>query len=272
MRGRPVGFALASGVGVVVLVAGAVVVYVQLLRAEPPPPLAVGDRASDVLDAPSATSSPASPSPSGSTAPSGPTTTATTPSTGPGVDGPGVDGPGAGITGTWTVTGDSVVGYRAEEDFVGGLQHADGVGRTDAVTGSVVVDGTTVVAASFVVDVSTLRSDEPRRDRQVRDRLLDTATWPTAAFTLTAPVELGRGLGDGDRLTATATGELTLRDRTLPVTCEVTVLRDGDEIQVLGAIEVVFVDWGIPDPSNAIVSVGDRATLEFSLWVERTGP
>jgi polyisoprenoid-binding protein YceI len=260
MRRRLLVISLTSVAGVAVLVVGGVLVYVQLLRADAPPPLAIGDRASDLLDDGSTTTEPAAPT-STTTAPAATSSSAGDP-----------QAPAhlvAATTGTWVTTGDCIVGYRVVEDFVGGLQNADAVGRTTDVTGTVEVDGTTIRAATFTADVSTLRSDDRRRDRQVRDRLLDTDTWPTATFTLAEPVELGQDLADGDQLVATATGTLTLRDQTRPVTVTVTALRQGDEVQLLGGIDVVFADWGIPAPANPLVSVRDHGTLEFSLWLIR---
>jgi polyisoprenoid-binding protein YceI len=251
MRRRPLVLSLTSVAGVAVLVVGAVVVYVQLLRDDAPPPLGVGDRASELLG------------------------DASTPSTTSPADVPPADDPpGAAhlveaTSGTWVTTDDCIVGYRVVEDFAGGLQNAEAVGRTTDVVGIVEVEGETIRAASFTADVSTLRSDDRRRDRQVRDRLLDTDTWPTATFTLSGPVALDHELADGDQVEAVVTGTLTLRDLTRPVSVAVTAIRTGDEVQLLGAIDVVFADWGIPAPTNPLVSVRDHGMLEFSLWLTR---
>jgi polyisoprenoid-binding protein YceI len=262
MRRRALVISLTSVAAIAVLVGGAVVVYVQLLRADAPPPLAVGDRASDLLDDGTTTTT--------ASVPTSTTTAAPAPTSSSALDPPATAHlAGASMTGTWATTADCIVGYRVVEDFVGGLQNAEAVGRTSDVAGAVEVEGTTIRTATFTADVSTLRSDDPRRDRQVRDRLLDTDTWPTATFTLTEPVELGRDLADDDHVVATATGTLTLRDQARPVTVTVTVVRQGDEVQVLGGIDVVFADWGIPAPTNPVVSVRDHGTLEFSLWLAR---
>ena len=69
------------------------------------------------------------------------------------------------------------------------------MGRTSDVTGQLLVSGTTIESATFDVDLTTVTSDESRRDNQFRTRIMDTATHPTATFELTEPIELERGPG-----------------------------------------------------------------------------
>ena len=113
----------------------------------------------------------------------------------------------------------SAVGYRVVEVLFG--QDTEGVGRTDQISGQFTIAGDQVTDASFEVDMQTVASDESRRDSQFNGRLMDTATFPTATFVLTAPIELGAVPADGTPVTATATGDLTLRGVTKPVTFDV---------------------------------------------------
>src|SRR5690349_9695891 len=62
----------------------------------------------------------------------------------------GTSASAAGIAGTWKPTSASIVGYRVKEILFG--QDNTAVGRTNAITGSLVVDGTTVSTAQFTVD------------------------------------------------------------------------------------------------------------------------
>ncbi len=148
-------------------------------------------------------------------------------------------------------------------------QDTEGVGRTDQVTGQLTLAGTQVTDGSFEADLTTVVSDEDRRDGQFRGRLMDTDNFPTATFTLTAPIELGSVPADATPVTATATGELTLRGVTNPVTVEVQAQKNGDTIQVVGSTDVVFADYGIPQPDNGAVSTQDHGLLEFDLRLRR---
>jgi len=116
------------------------------------------------------------------------------------------------VSGTWTIGPDSVVGYRVEEILFG--QNVTAVGRTSAVTGSLTFENDSLTAASFEVDMATIESDDSRRDRQFAGRIMDVATYPTASFTLDAPIALPSGAVDGAPVTLDAIGSLTLRGTT----------------------------------------------------------
>lgn len=171
------------------------------------------------------------------------------------------------VTGTWTATAESTLGYRVPE-ILGGVD-TEGVGRTSQVDGEIVIEGTTLASASFTVDVASITSDNSRRDSQFTGRIMDTATHPQATFTLTAPVELGTIPAVGERITVDVTGDLTLRGTTKSVTFPLTAEYSGSQIAVLGNIDIVFAEYGIPNPSNNFVKTGDSGLLEFVLVFSR---
>lgn len=173
------------------------------------------------------------------------------------------------VSGTWIATGDSTLGYRVKE-VLGGVD-TEGVGRTDQVTGEIVLDGTVLSSASFAVDVASITSDSSRRDGQFAGPIMDTSTHPQATFTLTAPVELGSIPAVGERITVDVTGDLTLRGTTRTVTFPLTAEYSGSGIAVLGNIDIVFAEYGIPNPSNNFVKTGDNGLLEFVLAFQRAG-
>jgi polyisoprenoid-binding protein YceI len=74
---------------------------------------------------------------------------------------------------------------------------------------------------------------------------------------------------DGDTVTATAQGELTLHGTTKQVTVEVTAQRSGDSFEVSGSIPVTFADYDIPNPSFGAVTTEDNGEIEFLLTVDR---
>ena len=97
---------------------------------------------------------------------------------------------------------------------------------------------------------------------------MNTAEFPTAEFHLTEPIDFGRVPVGDEQLTATATGELTLRGVTNPVTFDVTVQATNGRIGVLGSIPVVFGDYGIDNPSFGVVKTEDDGLVEFVLVFE----
>jgi polyisoprenoid-binding protein YceI len=183
-------------------------------------------------------------------------TAATTSSTGAGTTNGTTDG-------SWAVASGSQVGYRVNEVLFG--QSATAVGRTDTVTGSMQVSGTTIESASFTVDMTTVASDESRRDNQFHNRIMQTGTYPTATFELTQPITFSSVPTDGASVTKTVTGKLTLHGTTKTVNVDLTGTRSGDTIAVKGSIPIVFAEWDIPNPSFGPVTTEDNGILEFAL-------
>ena len=181
----------------------------------------------------------------------------------------GAEAPGAGdVSGTWQVAEGSQAGYRIKEVLFG--QDTEAVGRTSDVTGRFVIDGTSVTAAELTVDMASVTSDQERRDNQVRGRIMDVATFPTAAFVLTEPIELGDPPADGTPVDVTATGELTLRGTTRTVDVALQAERRAGQVRVAGSLDIVFGEWGIPDPSFGPAQVGEDGVLEFLLLFSRS--
>jgi len=174
-----------------------------------------------------------------------------------------------GVEGEWTVNNESLAGYRVVEDFAGGISDFEAVGRTSDVTGSLTIAGTQVTDANFSVDVATIVSDDGRRDNQFAGPIMNSDEFPTADFVLTSPIELGSIPDDGTDVTADATGDLTLRGVTNTVTFPLTARLVGSQIETLGAIDVVFADYNIDNPSFAAISVRDVGLVEFSLIFDR---
>jgi len=213
--------------------------------------------------------------PSGSSAPAG-TGSAGTGSAAPS-SGPATAAPGTGA-GTWTIDtaigsftdfSSSFVGYRVDETFTGNRANT-AVGRTPAVSGTLVLDGSTITSVDVNGDLTQLKSDDDRRDGQLQRQAIETSRFPTATFKLTTPIDLGKVPADGQTIDASATGELTLHGVTKPVTLPIKARLAGDVVTVTGATEIVFADYGIEQPSSFIVlSIEDHGTMELQLHFRR---
>jgi polyisoprenoid-binding protein YceI len=169
------------------------------------------------------------------------------------------------VSGTWKVVDDSTTsaGYRVQETLFGVSNTA--VGRTNAVTGTFSISGTTVTSGSFSVDLTKVTSDRSERDQQFQGRIMETSQFPTATFKLTQPIALSTLPSNGVKVTASATGDLMLHGVTKSVTFQVSAQRNGSEIQVQGSIPITFSDWNISNPSGGPATTGNTGTLEFLL-------
>jgi polyisoprenoid-binding protein YceI len=167
------------------------------------------------------------------------------------------------LDGTWNAGTGSVAGYRVQEVLFG--QETEAAGRTTDVEGTLTIEGTKITTNEFTVDLTSVSSDESRRDGQFHGRIMDTARFPTAAFELTEPIALDALPTVGEKVSVDATGEFTIRGVTRPVTFPVEAQRTASGIEVTGSVPVVFDDFDIPEPSFGPATVQDHGEIEFLL-------
>jgi len=185
-----------------------------------------------------------------------------------------------GIDGTWTVDDQSgsfdfesatgtFAGFRIKENLAS-IGSNTAVGRTGSVTGTMTVDGATVTDASFEVDLTTITTNDNRRNGRVQDAL-ETDRFPKATFALTSPVDLPAGAADGEKASVTASGDLTIHGVTKPVEFPLQAQLVDGTIVVVGSIDVTFADYGVAVPRGQIVlSVDDHGILELQLLLTRS--
>jgi polyisoprenoid-binding protein YceI len=179
-------------------------------------------------------------------------------------------------TGTHTLTVDtslgsfsdfssSFVGYRVQEELasIGGNT---AVGRTADASGTVTIEGMTVTAAEITADLSTLKSDDDRRDSQLQRQALETDQYPTATFSLTKPIELPAAAAQGEAVNVTATGDFTLHGVTKSVQIPLQARLETDRVVLIGSLDITFADYQIEKPNSFMVlSVDDHGILELQL-------
>jgi polyisoprenoid-binding protein YceI len=182
------------------------------------------------------------------------------------------------LDGTWSVDTEigsfsdfsgTFVGYRIQEQLasIGGNT---AVGRTPNATGTLTLQGSTITAASISADLTDLQSDDDRRDGQLRRQGLQTSQFPTATFTLTSPIDLGSVPADGQTISATAHGQLTLHGQTRAVDIPIKAKRSGFVVVVTGSLPIVLADYGIPKPNSfAVLSIADQGTMEFQIFFSK---
>lgn len=170
------------------------------------------------------------------------------------------------LAGAWTITPGSATnrtaaGYTVHEILRGA--DVTVVGSTDQVAGAATIEADKLTAAEVTVQVAGITTDSSQRDGQFRGRVMDTGTYPTATFVLADPVDLSGVPTDGTTATLPVTGTLTLKDRSLPVTVDVEVLRTGAELVASGSVPVTWSDFGVEAPSLGFVTVDDRGSVDF---------
>ena len=176
-------------------------------------------------------------------------------------------GPAAGTVRLVVAPEGNEARYRVKEQLAGFELPNDAVGKTAAVTGAVVFDEKGGVVASeseFVIDLTTLQSDQSRRDNFLRRNTLSTAEHPKAVFVPTAVQGLKFPLPASGEAKFQLLGNLTLRGVTRPVTWDVTARFANGAVTGGAQTRFTFAEFEIAKPRLArVLSVDDDIRLEY---------
>ncbi len=184
------------------------------------------------------------------------------------------------LDGTWAVdaeTGEftledatgSFAGFRVDEELAR-IGAFTAVGRTGDVSGMLVIAEESVTSVEIEVKLTTLRTDDSRRDGAIQ-RALRTSQHPTAAFSLTEELSIEGAAEAGTAVTLSAAGNLTVNGITQPVVIDIEAQLVGSVIAVVGSVEITFADFDVTIPQVPIVlSAEDHGIMEFQLLFRRS--
>lgn len=157
--------------------------------------------------------------------------------------------------------------YLVREQLAGIDFPSDAVGRTSAITGTIVLDarGSLVAAESrFSIDVTTLKSDRANRDRYLKTAALETNKYPTVDLAITGLRGFPAVLPATGPVTFDLVGNLTVRAVTKPVTWHVTATVNNGEWTGTASTAFKFGDFGMPVPSAFVMmKLEDNLRLEY---------
>lgn len=150
------------------------------------------------------------------------------------------------------VAAESEACYQVGEVFLGQNQFALAVGITKTIDGFIKVDLGNVAATEageINIDISKFESDSPRRDGIIRQRWLESNTYPTATLSNITFGGLPTGAyTDGELLSFTMSGDLKLRTETVPTTFTMTATFSDNTLIASGYTDVKMSDWGFSAP------------------------
>jgi polyisoprenoid-binding protein YceI len=165
--------------------------------------------------------------------------------------------------GTWMAGDGSIVGFRVPESFL--VQSGTIVGRTSAVTGSLVITQNKVASGSFQVDLTRLSVRVEGKQNTSIFQILDTNRYPEATLTLTQPIVFVSLPTNGQTISSHTTVALALHGITHPVAFTIMARSNGSVLEARGSASVLVSDWGIQSP----FAVHNTAVIEFLLVLRR---
>jgi polyisoprenoid-binding protein YceI len=175
----------------------------------------------------------------------------------------------AAITVFEIVPAESAVTYEVGETFLSQNNRFNvAVGKTQVISGSVNLDRANPrnsTVGPIQIDISAFQSDNQRRDNAIRDNWLESTRFPLATFVPTKIEGLPATYSDGQELTLTITGDLTVRDATKPVTFTVTGKVAGTDMSGVANTEIKMSDFGVTPPDIAgMLKAEDNVKITFS--------
>jgi polyisoprenoid-binding protein YceI len=164
--------------------------------------------------------------------------------------------------------------FRVREQLARLSFPSDAVGKTSAVTGSIVIgeDGKVVSEQSkFVVDLTTLKSDSNGRDGFIKRNTIDVASYPNAEFVVTEVQGLPSPLPTSGKQSFKLVGNLTIHGVTRPATWTVDGQVNGDDVTGLATTDFKFEDFGMAPPkAGPVLSVVDDVKLELNFHLAKS--
>lgn len=157
--------------------------------------------------------------------------------------------------------------YRVRERLVGKELDNDAVGVTQAVSGELAFDaegGLIPEGSKITIDVTGLTSDQARRDRYVRERLLETPKFGTVVFEPTAVRGAPKTLPTSGSTSFSLLGNLTVKGVTRPTTWHVQAKFAPAGVTGSASTAFTFAEFTLVQPRvPVLLSVSDTIKLEY---------
>lgn len=157
--------------------------------------------------------------------------------------------------------------YRVREQLANVAFPSDAVGATSSLTGAIALeeDGKVIRGESkIVVDLTTLKSNQERRDMFLQRRTLETAQYPTVELALTRLEGLPNPIPRSGPISFTAMGDLTIKGVTRPTTWAVTAEASDSGYTGTATTRFTFEEFGLTKPRlMLLLSVEDTIRLEY---------
>lgn len=163
------------------------------------------------------------------------------------------------------VPAQSTASYSVHENLI--LQNnpdAVAVGTTHSVTGSFQIRATDtplVASVHMTVDLSTLKTDQSRRDEYVRRDALETNQYPTATFASTCAANLPGSYTEGQQAQFQIIGNLTMHGTTNAETADVQGTLSGNTVTGTATLTVFMTDFNIQPPNLANIAIAQNKVL-----------
>jgi polyisoprenoid-binding protein YceI len=162
--------------------------------------------------------------------------------------------------------------YRVREQLMHHDLPNDAVGATTAISGAISLSASGAIdtaSSKITIDVTSLKSDQDRRDGYLQHRTLETAQYPTVVFVPTSMTGVQIPLASGEQSFDLA-GMLTVHGVTRPTVWHVQARSSGSDLIGSGWTRFTFADVQLAQPRlPMLLSVADTIKLEYDFHLVR---
>jgi polyisoprenoid-binding protein YceI len=167
--------------------------------------------------------------------------------------------------------------YRVEEEFLQGAVERLGkeLGSHTAVGFTRTIEGflelsrdapSQILGGQIIVDIRSLKSDDDKRDERIQEQFLQSNQFPIAEFVITGVENFPTSYIEGEEVTFTIIGDLTIREITNEVSWEVTAVLEGNTITGTAFTTIMMVDYGFDPPEIlGFIEAQDPARIEMEI-------
>ena len=124
--------------------------------------------------------------------------------------------------------------------------------------------------STIVVDLRTVKSDQPEIDQFIQENTLQTAQYPEAVFRVERVVGLPPVLPTSGTIHGSLVGNLTLHGVTRSTTWTGTATLGRRIVTVVATTPVTLTTFNMSPPQVGPVSVDDVITLDINARLTRT--
>jgi polyisoprenoid-binding protein YceI len=148
------------------------------------------------------------------------------------------------------------------------------VGTTTEVAGEIYLTANGLYDATeskFMVDLSTLRSDEGMRDNYIKQNTLQTSRYRYAEFVIEEVGGFPGSYTENQEVSLTLSGRLKIRDVEKPVTWTVKARQAGNTLTAIADTDITFQDFGMTPPNVQLARAKEGIHIQIELTAQEEG-
>jgi polyisoprenoid-binding protein YceI len=116
------------------------------------------------------------------------------------------------------------------------------------------------ISGNVVIDATSGNSGSTGRDRRMHQQVLESERYPEIRFT---PTKMAGTVSSTNNSAVTVTGMFEIHGQRHEITMPMDVRLGGDNVTARGKFVVPYVAWGMKDPSNFLLKVEKKVTIEI---------